>query len=321
MSNANLVYEDLVARGKQVRTAKNWRAYVVMFEGCCGVKDSYVRGDIIKFLAVLRGKGVTQNSINSIMRPLKLLCEVQKWPDGFPRLAMPKVIGDELCRPVLSLGEVHSLIINARQVCDARELAFLAAATTYGLRREEVGTLEVMDGFVKVHTVKGGAPTVQLIPPEIKEYFRGYRGSKDLRWLSRIFERIGKETNLGVNGRCGWHSIRRALATELVDMDISALKVLRFMRWSDASMKKELGMLVLYARKDQEKIDRSIFAVHPFLPFWVEYPLTDIKKVAYTLQNVNSPLVLARHKSFQKIVSQLYSDLYPQHQPTHQTQN
>ena len=53
-SNAELVYEDLIARGKQVETAKRWRATVQRFEACCGIKDSYDRADVIKFIAELR---------------------------------------------------------------------------------------------------------------------------------------------------------------------------------------------------------------------------------------------------------------------------
>lgn len=51
-------------------------------------------------------------------------------------------------------------------------------------------------------------------------------------------------------------------------MMFSALNILRFMRWSDASLKGEFGMLVIYARCEQDKIDRSIFEVHPFLSAW-----------------------------------------------------
>jgi hypothetical protein len=42
------------------------------------------------------------------------------------------------------------------------------------------------------------------------------------------------------------------------------------MRWSDASLKGEFGMLAIYAKRNQEEIDMSIFKVHPFLPIWSE---------------------------------------------------
>ena len=267
-SNSVMVYEDLIARGKSEVTARRWRAYIVRFEECCGVCDSYGRSDVIRFLARLREAGCNQNSINSIIRPVKLLCQVQNWKDGFPRLAMPRVKSGDVYRPVLTVEEVGELIVKAREVCSERELAFLAVATVYGLRREEIGTLEVLGDVVKVHTVKGAELVVQLIPEEIRRFVGEYRGTNDVRWMSRVFQRIVTKCGVGVADGFGWHSIRRALATELVMLDVSALNIMRFMRWSDASLKGEFGMLVIYAKREQDKIDRGIFGVHPFLPFW-----------------------------------------------------
>jgi len=55
---------------------------------------------------------------------------------------------------------------------------------------------------------------------------------------------------------------------ELILSEASALNVLRFIRWSDASTRGEFGMLMIYAKKDQERIDQEIFKVHPFLSWW-----------------------------------------------------
>jgi len=86
--------------------------------------------------------------------------------------------------------------------------------------------------------------------------------------MTRVFQRIMSKVGLQVVRGYGWHSIRRALATELVLRDISALNILRFMRWSDAGVKGEFGMLAIYARREQDKIDKSVFKVHPFLSAW-----------------------------------------------------
>jgi hypothetical protein len=126
----------------------------------------------------------------------------------------------------------------------------------------------VRDGVVKVNTAKGGEVTFQLIPDAIKDYMKGYRACKDVRYMTRVFQSIIRKVGLEVNKGYGWHSIRRALATGLVLRDVSALNILRFMRWSDASLKGEFGMLVIYARREQDKIDKRIFEVHPFLSAW-----------------------------------------------------
>jgi len=209
-----------------------------------------------------------QNSINARLKALRLLCQIQNWDGGFPRLSMPKVKNSEVNRPAFTVDEVIHIISKAREVCSERELGFLAAASVYGLRREEIGTLEVRDGVVKVNGAKGSESTFQIIPDAIKNYMKGYRACRDVRYMTRVFKRVMSKVGLEVNRGYGWHSIRRALATELVMRNVSALNILRFMRWSYASVQGELGMLVIYARHDQDKIDKSIFEVHPFLSIW-----------------------------------------------------
>jgi len=276
LTNCDKVYEDLVGRGRRESTARRWAAIVRRFEACCGVKGGYGRGDVVKFLVRLRADGMSQNSINTVIQPIKLLSHIQGWKNGFPKLVMARVRRSEISRPVFSMEEMRLLIMKAKEVCSGRELAFLAMASTYGLRREEIGTLEICEGAVKVNTVKGGEVTTHLIPDEVKEFIKDYRGCKDVRYLTRVFQKVMGKVGLEVDGkRYGWHSIRRALASELLLRDVSLLNIVRFMRWSDDSLKSELGMLAIYAQRRQEDIDRSIFNVHPFLTFWVEQSLTD----------------------------------------------
>jgi len=241
---------------------------VQKFEVCCGVKDSYNRADVVKFVAELRQEGMKQNSINSRLKALRLLCQIQNWDGGFPRLAMPRVKDSEVSRPIFTADEVVHIISKAKEVCSDRELSFLAAASVYGLRREEIGTLEVYDGHVKVYTAKDGEVTLQIIPDEIKHYMKGYRACSDVRYMTRIFQRVMGKVGLEVNRGYGWHSIRRALATELAMRNISTLNIVRFMRWSDAGVKSEFGMLAIYAKRNQAEIDKCIFRVHPFLGCW-----------------------------------------------------
>ena len=134
VSNGELVYEDLIARGKAEYTARAWRAWVKEFEGICGVKGEYERRDVVKFLAWLREHGRKQNSINTIMRSVKLLSVIQGW--DYPKLAMPRVRGSDINRPCFSCDDVKRLIEMACMLCDKkvevsrrvteRELAFLA---------------------------------------------------------------------------------------------------------------------------------------------------------------------------------------------------
>ncbi len=267
-SLAEKVYMDLMARGKDIETARRWRHLTMKFEICCGNKSKYDRDDVIRYLCCLREQGYRQSSIDVMLRPVKLLAQLQGW--SFPRLAMPKVRDGDISRPVLSYEEVCQMIRKGKEVLSARELAYLALSTTYGLRREELSGLGRIDGKVTVDTVKGGPVTTHVVPDEIRPYLAGYERT-GVRYMSFVFRRIIKKLGISLAGEnYGWHAIRRALATELVSTDVSLLNLLRFMRWSDASLKGEFGMLSIYAKRNQEEIDRSVFKVHSFLPIWNE---------------------------------------------------
>ena len=261
---ANIVYEDLVARGRSMKTARQWRGWIERFEGVAGVKDKYDRGDVIKYLAYCRELGVGQKSINTMLRPAKLLAQIQEWERGFPKLAMPRVKVTDIKRSELSYEEIVKMIKVGKRVLDARRLAFLALSTTYGLRREEIVNLN-KDGLIgsdslRIETLKGGPTTTHRIPCEIKRFLAGFENT-DTRYMSRMFNsicyRVGVRKKRGSG--YGWHSIRRRLATELITRGLSSLTVVRYMRWSDAWMKGELGMLGRYVKKEQGTIDEEVF--------------------------------------------------------------
>ena len=265
---AEKVYMDLMARGKDIETARRWRHWTMKFKVCCGTKSKYDRDDVIRYLSCLREQGYRQSSIDVMVRPVKSLAQIQGW--SFPQLAMPKVRDGDISRPVLSYEEVCQMITKGKEVLSDRELAYLALSTTHGPRREELSGLGRIDGRVIVDTVKGGPVTTHVVPGEIKPYLAGYERS-DVRYMSRIFQRIIKKVNINLSsGNYGWHALRRALATELLYRDVSLINIVRFMRWSDGNVKGGFGMLVIYGKRDQEEVDRSVFKVHPFLPIWNE---------------------------------------------------
>jgi integrase len=270
------VYMDLVARGKSKDSARLWRGWVDRFARVCGEKDAYDRDDIIKYLVYLRDMGKKQNSINCEMRAIKLLAKIQGWT--YPVLSMPKVKSDDVYRPLFSLEEMEKIITVGREKLDADSLAYLALSSVYGLRREEISKVDLgnmSNGHLRVNTLKGGNVTVHLIPVEIKGYLDGYRviSKKNMTFrFKSIMRKVGMQLASSDSLRGvevgGWHMIRRSLATELVKAEVSVINIVRFMRWSDSLFAKELGMLSVYAKKDQDSVDSEIFKVHPFLRFW-----------------------------------------------------
>jgi len=266
---AEQIYNDLIGRrGSSHDTAQHWKTWTERFEQVCGVKEKYDRSDVVKFLAWEREQGFSQNSIKTHLRPIKLLAQIQDW--HFPKLSMRKVRDGDITRTIFTKDQVISLIQMGRQLLAPKEISYLALATTYGLRREEMSKPEppdIADSAITIHVVKGGPTTTHLIPPEIAPYLDSYSPyGKD--HMSHLFLKILYKTGVRVGAGYGWHSIRRALTTELVLAEASVLNIMRFMRWSEASIGKELGMLRIYAKKDQARIDSEIFKIHPFLPYW-----------------------------------------------------
>ena len=76
---AEKVYMDLVGRGRSVRTARRWCNWTQRFEISCGIKHKYSREDVMRYLVDCRERGLCQNSINTELRPVKLLAEIQGW--------------------------------------------------------------------------------------------------------------------------------------------------------------------------------------------------------------------------------------------------
>ena len=272
----DLVYNDLMARGKTEAIAKEWGAVAAEFERVCGFKEKYTRADVTAFLTHLRKRGLLQSTIDKDLKAIKLLAEIQHWGEGpqgrdFPKLSLRRVSPDEIRRTILSKDAIGSMITLGRQLLSNTELCYLALATTYGLRRVEMVRLKPSSfsppGTLTVHTAKGGAKTTHQLPPQIAPYLASFR-HYEADSLTHMFHRIAGKLGIDTGSGYGWHSMRRSLITELILSDASALNVLRFMRFSDASARGEFGMLAIYAKKDQERIDREIFKIHPFLPYW-----------------------------------------------------
>jgi integrase len=266
-----MIYQDLLGRGKKPSSAKQWGSIITKFEQICGNKSSYDRADVIKYLAARRQAGIKQNTINKELHALKLLWQLLEI-DKFPKLSMPKVKDSDISRPILTKDQIIQLIQRSFDTVSPRYQAFLALATIYGVRREEIARINpsehIKNGQLTILTAKGGTPTNHLIPECLQPILKHFDPT-DVIYLSSVFRRICRACGIKTGKRYGWHSIRRALVTELVISEASGLNIVRFMRWSDqTSGNGEFGMLTLYAKKDQAQIDKQIFAIHPFLQVW-----------------------------------------------------
>ena len=273
----DLIYKDLIARGRTEAIAKEWGAVAAEFEQVCALKEKYTRNDVTAFLAHLRKRGLGASTIDKDLKTIKLLSVIQHWgagPDGsdFPKLSLTQVSEDEIRRTILEKNVIGSMITWGKQgALNDTELCYMALSTTYGLRRIEMMRLKPSSfpngHHLIVDTAKGGRKTIHLIPPQIEPYldsFRHYEADS----LTHMFHRIAAKCGVDTAAGYGWHSIRRSLATELIFAEVSTINVLRFMRWAEPAVRRELGMLAIYAKKDQARIDKEIFKIHPFLSYW-----------------------------------------------------
>jgi len=178
---------------------------------------------------------------------------------------LPKPAGFlEIRRPSFRKEEVLQLIGFAKQSGSQREKAYLALATTYGLRREELLRLRKQDigERLLIRTAKGGEPREHLIPEEIRPYlsfdFDRIKSSNPITLTFRKLFEKAKVPQLGI------HAIRRSLNTELRLSGIDPEAVFRFLRWKPSKR----DMSAYYFSLSYPEIDRLIFEKHPWIQAW-----------------------------------------------------
>jgi len=238
------------------------------FVGFAGEKESYGREDVLAYFRHLeeRGYKFEEAGLEWQLRP---------------RRDLPPLVEEELQRPLFTRTEVVRLITRARENCDERQCAMLALSTTYGLRRAELAQLALEDvdveaGTITIRTKKHGHLRTHLIPQEVKPWIESY-SFKPLapRSLSLIFTEICRRTGVERPPRSGWHSLRRTLDSELLFGVVPPeeyramwpIYCYDFMRWRYRK-EVEFGMHSIYGRLTPERVDRAIFSVHPFTPYW-----------------------------------------------------
>lgn len=193
------------------------------------------------------------------------------------KLKRPKdpVVRNEVKRPVTDKARIQTMIEWAKNEGTPIERAYLAVATTYGLRRVELCGIhpgDIDEGHLMVFTRKGGQPRRHIIPPEIAPVIYGFDGWGRLGdyEMSQLFKTIAFQSLLDPLRGYGWHSIRRSLVTELFREGregVDILTVHSFMRWQ-GGMSSMMSMPAVYTRFEAGEVDEKVFQIHPFLPFW-----------------------------------------------------
>ena len=246
------------------------------------------RASVDQYLNTLRKKGRKPGTINFSFRVIKRLFTVNGLEWEYRHGEAPAIGQRDEHRPQLSPDVIQIMISAAKDdKLHEDESCFLALATTYGLRREEMvdlkpGDVDLANSAVYVSTVKFGRQRYHLIPSEIHQYLVGhdFTQSYSLTGMSQLFWRIVNNSGLGglKSQRLGWHSIRRAVLNGLINGGVNAFAARSFLRWK--GMTGELAMPIRYYGNvvvgldgttpllEEARGDEEIFEKHPFLPMW-----------------------------------------------------
>ena len=159
------------------------------------------------------------------------------------------------------------------------EVGYFALVTVYGLRRIELWDLthkdiNTKDWTITVRTAKSKDyidERIHIVPDEIKPIVENMKASlKKLKnkpvisTMNEIFLNVCMECDIELRPRLGWHSVRRALVTELLMKNINPTIVRSFLRWKP----RETDIILNYDIKDPVAVDTVVFEHHPFLGFW-----------------------------------------------------
>jgi len=232
-------------------------------------KLAYDKWDVLDYIKYLKASGYSSSYIRGTYYALKLFFEASGWPWD---LKLPKIEETTSFKPTLSEEEIIGLIRSIKIEGTAEEKAYLALSTTYGLRRCEMAQLtnddfDWQEKTIFVRTRKGGNPRKHLIPDSILLILNRHDFGRVLStsYLSLLWKTISLKGGLKLENGLGWHGVRHALNTALIERGVHHLKISEFLRWK---YEKKRSMVAYYYSPNQRELDLEIFELHPFLKPW-----------------------------------------------------
>lgn len=177
--------------------------------------------------------------------------------------------------PVASDTQIQDMVKTATRSHDFEWACYMALSTIYGLRvgeiQELVPRLQSQPETILVRVEKSGTEREHLVPPEIRGYLRPIR-HRSLSHLGNVYGRVvraaGHERQYGE----GYHAVRRALDSSLMNSGLAIPLVANFMRWGGklARLSPAFSMPVHYYHPDVAIVDQEVFKVHPYVRFWAD---------------------------------------------------
>lgn len=242
--------------------------------------------DLRHYFMGRRAHGISERCLRKEFFHLKKLFLSNQWPWPFTKDDTP-YSDEEPQAPALPPADIEKLIAT-REKLSRTDKFYLAVATTWIVRREELSRIKKRDYDTEsftIHTAKRGRKVTHLIPEQLSPIFGRFRAKAHTpAALSLMFQRICKVAGVKLKPRSGWHSIRRTLTTltiaALVKEGFDPALVADYGGWSKKTLGSFFGgaaMVGVYRMPeiiytDKYGIDRVIYSVHPFLNLWQEKP-------------------------------------------------
>ena len=240
--------------------------------------------DFRQYFIFRREHDISERTLRKEFFHLKKLALANGWEWPFTADDTP-FSEEEPNAPALPPDKIEKLI-KAQQLYLKSERFYLAVSTTWGCRREELARIKKRDfddNSILIRTAKHGLRVRHLIPDVLKPIFEAYRPKQHTPTaLSIMFHRICRKAGVKVEKGHSFHGIRRSLRTllewRLAENRLPLSLVADYQGWSKTTKGIAYGgapMLGVYAHpeilsSDPFAIDRLIYPVHPFLPWWEE---------------------------------------------------
>ena len=229
-----------------------------------------INEDNIKdYVFELKEKGFSDNYLRLVHYILCKLAKIDKKDIDIPP---PKIEKMNINQPIFSFEEMKKLILSNKKYCDLQQKAYLVVSTIWGLRKIEILKIRKEDidkkrNTIIIKTAKGGRPQEYTIPEVVKDILYNYDWEEVSR--ARIYDifkyilylcKFDLKKYIGY----GFHSIRRALITEMLKNGIDNYTVALWCRWSIP----QFGMLPTYTHLVKEDLEKKVYPKHPFLKLW-----------------------------------------------------
>lgn len=278
----NLKTELTGSRPRAPTTLLNYMSQARQFMEWLGHEGPPTRMEFHRYFQIRREQGLKASSLAHTFVVIKKLFEANDWKWPFSSRDMPvRPKGPQM--PAHTYEELAAMI-RAWPTLSEVEAFFLALASTFGPRREELAVLDKPDfkaDSVLIHTAKGGDERRHLIPPEILPVVKRHRVKPHgVRGLTDLYKRICLKGLGEKMPGYGFHSIRyttyNLVLMELVKASLDPSLAADYFRWAKTTMGKTFfgtPMAGFYRRPEvvfQEEfgLDKVVLEVHPFPRLW-----------------------------------------------------